>query len=117
MGGSGVGFRHRLSDISWFMQALSEPIARLACAMYVDLNPVRAALGSANELLSRSAEGVGSRFRRERFLDGSLLLENDSRPGVFHLFGFRLIACFCVDRFLFRFGGRFLRPQRACPEW
>ena len=64
--------RRRLSDISWFMKALSEPIARranrqdertghfwegrfkaqpindeaglLACAMYVDLNPVRAAM-------------------------------------------------------------------------
>src|SRR6056297_555616 len=64
--------RERLSDISWFMRALSEPIARmanrqdectgrfwegrfkamrivdeaglLACAMYVDLNPVRAAM-------------------------------------------------------------------------
>lgn len=64
--------RHRLSDISWFMRALSEPIARLAnkqdectgsfwegrfkaqrivdeagllaCAMYVDLNPIRAAM-------------------------------------------------------------------------
>lgn len=64
--------RERMSDISWFMRALSEPIARmankqdectgrfwegrfkaqqivdeaglLACAMYVDLNPVRAAM-------------------------------------------------------------------------
>ena len=64
--------RKRLSNISWFMRALSEPIARmanrqdqvtgrfwegrfkaqkitdeaglLACAMYVDLNPVRAAM-------------------------------------------------------------------------
>ena len=67
--------RNRLSDISWFMRALSEPIARLAnkqdnctghfwegrfkaqrivdeagllaCAMYVDLNPIRAALAES----------------------------------------------------------------------
>ena len=69
--------RSRLSDLSWFMRALSEPIARLAnrqddctghfwegrfkaqrivdeagllaCAMYVDLNPVRAAMAEAPE--------------------------------------------------------------------
>ncbi len=69
--------RRRLSDISWFMRALAEPIARmankqddctgrfwegrfkaqrivdqaglLACAMYVDLNPVRAALAEGPE--------------------------------------------------------------------
>lgn len=66
--------RQRLSDISWFMRALSEPIARiangqdqcsghfwegrfkalrivdetglLACSMYVDLNPIRAAMAT-----------------------------------------------------------------------
>lgn len=69
--------RGRLSDISWFMRALAEPIARmankedectgrfwegrfkaqritdeaglLACAMYVDLNPVRAAIAVSPE--------------------------------------------------------------------
>ncbi len=69
--------RERLSDISWFMRALAEPIARmanfqdnctgcfwegrfkpqrivdeaglLACAMYVDLNPIRAALAESIE--------------------------------------------------------------------
>lgn len=69
--------RLRLSDVSWFMRALSEPIARLAnqqekctgcfwegrfkaqrlldeaallaCCMYVDLNPVRAAMAESPE--------------------------------------------------------------------
>ncbi|TWU42432.1 transposase [Novipirellula artificiosorum] len=69
--------RKRLSDISWFMRALAEPIARmanhqdectgrfwegrfkaqrivdeaglLACSMYVDLNPVRAAMAESPE--------------------------------------------------------------------
>jgi REP element-mobilizing transposase RayT len=69
--------RLRLADVSWFMKALSEPIARLAnkqeectgrfwegrfkaqkivdeagllaCAMYVDLNPIRAAMASTPE--------------------------------------------------------------------
>lgn len=69
--------KERMSDISWFMRALCEPIARmanrqdectgrfwegrfkaqpiadeaalLACAMYVDLNPVRAAMAEDPE--------------------------------------------------------------------
>lgn len=69
--------RRRLADISWFMRALAEPIARmankqdkctgrfwegrfkaqrivdeaglLACSMYVDLNPVRAAMAESPE--------------------------------------------------------------------
>ncbi|GAB5406350.1 MAG: hypothetical protein Aurels2KO_45810 [Aureliella sp.] len=69
--------RTRLADISWFMRALSEPIARLAnkqdqctgrfwegrfkaqriadeagllaCAMYVDLNPIKAAMAESPE--------------------------------------------------------------------
>lgn len=84
--------RSRLSDISWFMRALSEPIARmanrqdectgsfwegrfkaqrivdetglLACAMYVDLNPVRAAMAqSPDEAKHTSAY---DRIRGER---------------------------------------------------
>jgi REP element-mobilizing transposase RayT len=76
--------RTRLSDISWFMRALAEPIARmankqdectgrfwegrfkaqrivdeaglLACSMYVDLNPVRAAMAdSPDEAVHTSA--------------------------------------------------------------
>ena len=76
--------RQRLSDISWFMRALAEPIARLAnkqdectgrfwegrfkaqrivdeagllaCSMYVDLNPVRAAIAeSPSESVHTSA--------------------------------------------------------------
>jgi hypothetical protein len=76
--------RGRLSDISWFMRALAEPIARmankqdectgrfwegrfkvqrivdeaglLACSMYVDLNPVRAAMAaSPDESVQTSA--------------------------------------------------------------
>lgn len=84
--------RQRLSDISWFMRALSEPIARmanrqdectgrfwegrfkalriadeaglLACAMYVDLNPVRAALASSPEQAVHTS--AYDRFHGER---------------------------------------------------
>jgi len=84
--------RRRLADISWFMRALSEPIARLAnqqdkctgrfwegrfkaqriadeagllaCAMYVDLNPVRAAMVETPE--SALHTSAYDRIRGER---------------------------------------------------
>lgn len=84
--------RSRLSDISWFMRALSEPIARmanrqekctgafwegrfksqriidepalLACCMYVDLNPVRAAMADSPE--KSEFTGAYDRFAAER---------------------------------------------------
>ncbi|MEM8672206.1 MAG: hypothetical protein AAGG48_32120, partial [Planctomycetota bacterium] len=84
--------RRRLSDISWFMRALSEPIARmankqdectgrfwegrfkcqrivdeaglLACAMYVDLNPVRAAIAESPEEAEHTSAYDRSKARR-----------------------------------------------------
>ncbi|TWT69596.1 transposase [Crateriforma conspicua] len=75
--------RNRLSDISWFMRALAEPIARmanrqddctgrfwegrfkaqrivdeaglLACSLYVDLNPVRAAVGDSPDCVPHTS--------------------------------------------------------------
>src|SRR5690606_28872771 len=82
----------RLSDISWFMRALCEQVARianrqdectghfwegrfkaqkivdeaglLACAMYVDLNPVRAAL--AGDPVEAMHTSVYDRFQGEQ---------------------------------------------------
>ncbi|MFN7845125.1 MAG: transposase [Pirellula sp.] len=84
--------RTRLSDISWFMRALAEPIARmansqdqctgrfwegrfkaqrivddaglLACAMYVDLNPIRAAM--AEDLENSLHTSVYDRIEAEK---------------------------------------------------
>jgi REP element-mobilizing transposase RayT len=86
--------RLRLADVSWFMKALSEPIARLAnredectgrfwegrfkaqkivdeagllaCAMYVDLNPIRAAMAQSPE-----ASQYTSAYDRIRSVKGS----------------------------------------------
>lgn len=84
--------RNRLSDVSWFMRALSEPIARLAnrqddctgafwegrfksqriidesallaVCMYVDLNPIRAAMADLPE--TSEYTGVYDRIMAER---------------------------------------------------
>ncbi len=84
--------RQHLSDISWFMRALSEPIARranredectgrfwegrfkairivdeaalLVCAAYVDLNPVRAAIATGPEESQHTS--AYDRYRGER---------------------------------------------------
>lgn len=84
--------RKRLSDISWFMRALAEPIARmankqdectgrfwegrfkaqrivdqaglLACSMYVDLNPVRAAMAENPEQAEHTSAYDRSKGRR-----------------------------------------------------
>ena len=86
--------RRRLSDISWFMRALCEAIARmankqddcsgrfwegrfkaqpivdeaglLACSMYVDLNPVRAAMASSPEDCPHT-----SAYDRQKACEGS----------------------------------------------
>ena len=85
--------RRRMSDLSWFMRALCEPIARLAnrqdectgrfwegrfkaqrladeaallaCSMYVDLNPVRAAMAEIPEQAEHT-----SAYDRIRALQG-----------------------------------------------
>ena len=103
-----AGWRDRLSDVSWFMRALSEPIARranredectgrfwegrfkaqkivdeagiLACAMYVDLNPVRAAMAKSPEQSRftsafdriRAEKGVRTIAAARQFLKDSL---------------------------------------------
>ena len=84
--------RSRLSDISWFMRALAEPIARLAnkqddctgrfwegrfkcqrivdeagllaCSMYVDLNPVRAAMAESPEQCEHTGAYDRAKARR-----------------------------------------------------
>ena len=84
--------RRRLSDISWFMRALAEPIARmankqdectgrfwegrfkaqrivdeaglLACSMYVDLNPVRAAMADSPETSEHTSAYDRAKARR-----------------------------------------------------
>jgi REP element-mobilizing transposase RayT len=84
--------RGRLSDISWFMRALAEPIARmankqdqctgrfwegrfkcqrivdeaglLACSMYVDLNPVRAAIAESPEQCEHTSASDRAKARR-----------------------------------------------------
>jgi len=107
--------RKRLSDISWFMRALAEPIARmanrqddctgrfwegrfkaqrivdetglLACAMYVDLNPIRAALAESIEqavhtsAYDRLAGQSGQEIQSAAF---DLVVLSNEEAGEFH---------------------------------
>ena len=91
--------RRRLCDLSWFMRALSEPIARmanrqddctgrfwegrfkaqrivdeaglLACSMYVDLNPVRAAMAEDPETSKHTGAYDRIRGRRGERIDSA----------------------------------------------
>ena len=107
--------RVRLSDISWFMRALAEPIARmanrqdectgrfwegrfkaqrildetglLACAMYVDLNPIRAALAeSIEQSVHTSAHDrlAGQRGQEIKSAAFDLVVLSNEEAGDFH---------------------------------
>jgi hypothetical protein len=107
--------RVRLADISWFMRALAEPIARmanreddctgrfwegrfkaqrildeaglLACAMYVDLNPIRAALAESIELAVHTSAYDRLMGQRGQEIDSAafdLAVLSNQEAGDFH---------------------------------
>lgn len=107
--------RQRLSDISWFMRALAEPIARmanrqdgckgrfwegrfkaqrivdeaglLACSMYVDLNPIRAALAQSIEQATHTSAHDRLQGQRGQEIDSAafdLAVLSNQEAGDFH---------------------------------
>ena len=107
--------RERLSDISWFMRALAEPIARmanrqdectgrfwegrfkaqrivdeaglLACSMYVDLNPIRAALAQSLEQAIHTSAYDRLAGQRGQEIDSAafdLVVLGNDEAGDFH---------------------------------
>jgi hypothetical protein len=107
--------RQRLSDISWFMRALAEPIARmanrqddctgrfwegrfkaqrivdeaglLACSMYVDLNPIRAALAQSIEQATHTSAHDRLQGHRGQEIDSAafdLAVLSNQEAGDFH---------------------------------
>ncbi|MDP1561870.1 MAG: hypothetical protein Q8M16_10870 [Pirellulaceae bacterium] len=107
--------RERLSDISWFMRALAEPIARmannqekctgrfwegrfkaqrivdetglLACSMYVDLNPIRAAMAQSLEQALHTSAYDRLEGQRGQEIDSAafdLVVLSNEEAGGFH---------------------------------
>jgi hypothetical protein len=110
-----VEIRARLSDISWFMRALAEPIARmanrqddctgrfwegrfkaqrivdeaglLACSMYVDLNPIRAAMAQSIEQATHTSAHDRLQSQRGIEIDSAafdLAVLSNQEAGDFH---------------------------------
>jgi hypothetical protein len=107
--------RERLSDISWFMRALAEPIARmanrqddctgrfwegrfkaqrivdetglLACSMYVDLNPIRAAMAQSIEQATHTSAHDRLHGQRGHLIESAafdLAILSNQEAGDFH---------------------------------